>query len=189
MLDIARRPFDGFCVTSDGAKLPMKATPLYIALIASVVLAAPTLAQDKSSNTTDNKSVETSTKPDRMKRDPIDLAKFTNIDDLKAADTNKDGILSREEIETHALAQMVKRAADRMERRLDVNKDGKISLDAIEKQRAARFAELDTNKDGKLDRSELKAGNKHHKRGGHDGKHHGKRSHGEHKKADEPKKN
>jgi Ca2+-binding EF-hand superfamily protein len=70
---------------------------------------------------------------------------------------------------------MVKRAADRMERRLDVNGDGKISLEAIEKHRTARFAELDKNKDGKLDRSELKAG-KHHGKGEqrHKGKDHGK---------------
>lgn len=169
----------------------MKATPFLLAIIASSVLAAPVLAQETQKTSTDNSQIETSSKSKHKQRGPLDLASFTNIEDLKAADTNKDGILSREEIEALALGQMVKRTADRMERRLDVNKDGVISLDAIEKHRAERFAELDKNKDGKLDRSELK-GSKNHKRGSHEGKNHGMRNHGDHadhKKADEPKAN
>ncbi len=48
------------------------------------------------------------------------------MDSLKAADTNNDGTLSREEIEAFVQKRMVQRAADRMEKRLDVNGDGKL---------------------------------------------------------------
>lgn len=151
-----------------------------LAIVTSSVLVSPVLAQDISKANTDKTTVKTTGKPDRG---PIDLARFSRMDDLKAADTNGDGILSREEIEAHTLKMLVKRTADRMERRLDVNHDGKISLAAIEKKRTEQFAELDKNKDGKLDRSEMKAGKHHNKNERHGkGDHHGKRSHGEHKK-------
>lgn len=151
-----------------------------LAMVASSILVSPVLAQETSKAATDKAAVESTAKPERG---PIDLAKFSRMEELKAADTNGDGILSREEIEAHALKMIVKRTADRMERRLDVNGDGKISLAAIEKKRAERFAELDKNKDGKLDRGELKAA-KHHMKGERHGKgeHHGKRSHDDHKK-------
>lgn len=152
----------------------MNTKNLILALVASSVLVSPVLAQDASKTNTEKTVEQTSKKPER---EPIDLAKFSRMDELKAADTDKDGILSREEIEAHALKMMVKRSADRMERRLDVNGDGKISLEAVEKKRAERFAELDKNKDGKLDRSELKAGKRHGKDG-----HHGRHGQDEHPK-------
>lgn len=158
----------------------MKANLFITALLATAVLASPVLAQDAASKSATTTAVETTDKATPHKRGPIDQAKFTNIDALKAADTDKDGFLSRAELEAYALQKMIKRSADRMERRFDVNNDGKISLDAIEKKRAEKFAELDTNKDGQLDRSEMKAA-KHEKRGG---KHDGKRGHMEHKKHD-----
>ncbi|MNE92623.1 EF hand [compost metagenome] len=100
------------------------------------------------------------------------------MDELKAADTNGDGVLSRDEIEALALKRMVSRAADRMERRLDVKGDGKITLEAIEKQRQKEFAALDRNEDGKLDRHELRAGKKFHH--GPKGPHHGGKGKMEH---------
>lgn len=155
----------------------MNTKTIILALVASSVLAAPVLAQEKSQNNIDKSAQHTLA---HKERGPIDLAKFTRMDELKAADTNKDGILSREEIEAHAQKMMIKRAADRMEHRLDVNGDGKLSLEAIEKHRTERFAELDKNKDGKLDRSELKHGKRHgkgdhknmHEDGHANGKHH-----------------
>lgn len=143
----------------------MNTKTIILALVASSVLATPVLAQEKTEKNVEQTAQHTSGHRDRG---PIDLEKFTRMEELKAADTNKDGILSREEIEAHAQKMMVKRAADRMERRLDVNGDGKISLEAIEKHRTARFAELDKNKDGKLDRSELKQGKRHGKGKYHD---------------------
>lgn len=171
----------------------MKANLFISALIASAVFASPVLAQDTANKASDNKAVET-TQSASHKRGPIDEAKFTNIDALKAADTDKDGFLSRAELEAYALQKMVKRSADRMERRLDINNDGKISLDAIQKNRAEKFAKLDTNKDGQLDRSEFKAA-KHDKQGKRDGKHGGKRHqmkhnhHDDQKKSEQPKAN
>jgi hypothetical protein len=152
----------------------MKSKTLYIAVIASALLSAPAFAQDNSSDNTDKSATDTSiTQNDgaKGKRGPIDLEKFSRMDELKAADTNGDGVLSRDEIEALALKRVVSRAADRMERRLDVKGDGKITLEAIEKQRQKEFAALDRNDDGKLDRHELRGAKKfnHH---GPRGQHH-----------------
>lgn len=144
-----------------------------------IVLAASSIAisagysfAQPSSDATDSVSVEASAERHggKFKREPVDLEKFSRMDDLKAADTDGDGVLSRAEIEAHALAQLVKRTADRMERRLDVNRDGTVTLEEVEKQKAKRFALLDTNEDGKLDRHEMRAGKKF--------KDHGPREHG-----------
>jgi len=67
--------------------------------------------------------------------------------------------------------------ADRMERRLDVNGDGKVTIDEIEKQKQKEFAALDRNNDGKLEGKELRAAHKgshgaHGSRHGGQDKHH-----------------
>ncbi|MFI3904684.1 MULTISPECIES: EF-hand domain-containing protein [Ochrobactrum] len=152
----------------------MKSKTLYIAVIASALLSTSAFAQEKATEATDTSAMDTSiTQNDgpKGKREPIDFEKFSRMDELKAADTNGDGVLSRDEIEALALKRMVSRAADRMERRLDVNGDGKITLEAVEKQRQKEFAALDRNEDGKLDRKELRAAKKfnHH---GPKGPHH-----------------
>lgn len=141
----------------------MKSKTLYIAVIASALLSTTAFAQEKATEQTGKSAMDTSiTQNDgpRGKRGPIDLEKFSRMDELKAADTNGDGVLSRDEIEALALKRMVSRAADRMERRLDINGDGKITLAAIEKQRQKEFAALDRNEDGQLDRKELRAAKK-----------------------------
>ena len=115
-------------------------------------------------------SVSAETKAERQdgafKREPIDLETFSRMEDLKAADTDGNGVLSRTEIEAHALAQLVKRTADRMERRLDINRDGTVTVEEVEKHKAKRFALIDTNDDGQLDRREMRAG-KDFRKGGH----------------------
>lgn len=160
----------------------MKSKTLYIAVIASTLLSTAAFAQTSTSESTDKSATDTSiTQNDGMKgnRGPIDLEKFSRMDELKAADTNGDGILSRDEIEALALKRMVSRAADRLERRLDVKGDGKITLDAIEKQRQKEFAALDRNDDGKLDRHELRGAKKFHHHGPK-GPHHGGKGKMEH---------
>jgi len=112
----------------------------------------------------------------KFDREPINLDKFSRMEDLKAADTDGDGVLSRAEIEAHSLAQLVKRTADRMERRFDFNRDGKVTLEEIERHRAKRFALLDANDDGQLDRREMRAGKDFRKGGRADD--HGPRGHG-----------
>jgi len=101
----------------------------------------------------------------------IDQERFSRLDALKQADKDGDGTLSRDEMEAMALDRIVKRMANRMERRLDVDGDGTVTLAEIENQRGKEFAALDRNEDGVLDRGEMRAG-KHH---GRDGGHHGKR--------------
>lgn len=159
----------------------MKSKTLYVAVIASAFLSTAAFAQEKATENTGKSAMDTSiTQTDGTKgmRGPIDLEKFSRMDELKAADTNGDGVLSRDEIEALALKRMVSRAADRLERRLDVKGDGKITLEAIEKQRQKEFAALDRNEDGKLDRHELRAAKKHHH--GPKGPHHGGKGKMEH---------
>lgn len=165
----------------------MKSKTAFIAVIATSLLTIPALAQENSNANTDKPAAETAVAPSKDmkgKRDPIDLEKFSRMDELKAADTNGDGVLSRDEIEALAQKRIVSRAADRMERRLDVNGDGKVTLEEIENQRKKEFAALDRNEDGKIDRSEMRAAKMHHHARGshHKGPHHmGHHKGGEHK--------
>ncbi|WP_043063140.1 EF-hand domain-containing protein [Brucella anthropi] len=165
----------------------MKSKTAFIAVIATSLLAVPALAQENSSANTDKPAAETTVAPNKDmkgKRGPVDLEKFSRMDDLKAADTDGDGVLSRAEIEALALKRIVSRAADRMERRLDVNGDGKVTLAEVENQRKKEFAALDRNEDGKIDRSEMRAAKMHHQARGshHKGPHQmGNHKGGEHK--------
>src|SRR4051812_38611466 len=106
---------------------------------------------------------------------------------LKAADTNGDGMLSKQE--AAALPRIAERfdaidangdgqvtadelhafmkahhggAAGRMFKSADANADGKVSRDEFMAQAAARFDRLDANKDGFLTPDELKSGRHHH---------------------------
>ncbi|AOG53794.1 MULTISPECIES: EF-hand domain-containing protein [Brucella] len=170
----------------------MKSKTAFIAVIATSLFAIPALAQEKSNANTDKPAAEaavSSNQDAKNKRGPIDLEKFSRMDQLKAADTNGDGDLSRDEIEALALKRVVSRAADRMERRLDVNGDGKVTLDEIQNQRKKEFAALDRNDDGKLDRHEMRAAKMSHRshKGHHEmGKHHKSGDHkgGDHKGGD-----
>lgn len=147
----------------------MKAIPVYIALATSIVLASPAFSQENDEADAGKTSVESSESSQKsFGKEPIDLTKFSRMDELKAADTNGDGTLSREELEALAMKRIAARAADRMERRLDVNGDDKVTLEEVEKQRGKEFAALDRNEDGKLDRKELRAGKRFHH-----GRHHG----------------
>lgn len=149
----------------------------FIAVIATSFLAAPALAQENSSANTDKTATQMAVAPNKdvkSKRGPIDLEKFSRMDGLKAADTDGDGVLSRAEIEALALKRIVSRAADRMERRLDINGDGKVTLAEVENQRKKEFAALDRNEDGKIDRGEMRAAKMHHHAKGphHKSQHH-----------------
>lgn len=148
----------------------MKRTIASVILVASLAASGYAFAQDTEQSDSTETAVELQKDGKNFKRGPIDLQQFSKSDDLKAADANGDGTLSRDELEAHALKQLVKRAADRMERRLDVNGDGTVTIAEVEKQKAKEFAALDRNDDGKLDRKELRAAHKdgkHGKRAGH----------------------
>ena len=147
----------------------MKRIAASIIVIASIASVGYAFAQDTDQPDSAETSVEAQQDGRDFKRGPIDLAQFSRMDALKAADTNGDGTLDREEIEAYALKKIVQRMADRMERRLDVNGDGAVTLDEIEKQKAKEFAALDRNDDGKLDRSEMRAGKSFGKQGQHRG--------------------
>ncbi len=71
---------------------------------------------------------------------------------LKAADTNGDGVLSRDE----ALAFAAKRFDA-----LDANHDGQITADEVrasfQQKRAARWKKIDTDGDGRISKAEAQA--------------------------------
>ena len=116
---------------------------------------------------------------DGNKDGTIQLDEFTNMDRLKAADTNGDGTLSQDEIEALALKQIVERQARRITNRLDIDGDGTVTIAEVEKHKAKRFALMDRNDDGKLDRDELRHG-KNWGKGRHGSDHH--QRHGDHNK-------
>lgn len=96
---------------------------------------------------------------------------------LGAADADKDGFISANELSEHRAA-MMKANQDkhfaRFQERFDANKDGKVSLDEIKAFEPPFFEKADTNHDGKLSAEELKAAHPrmHEGKGGHmkDGK-------------------
>jgi Ca2+-binding EF-hand superfamily protein len=75
-------------------------------------------------------------------------------DRLKAADTNGDGMISREEAK--ALPRLAKHFDE-----IDTNKDGQISADELrarhDKTRGEHWKKLDTNGDGKISKAEAQA--------------------------------
>ncbi|WP_343314662.1 calcium-binding protein [Brucella sp. BE17] len=158
-----------------------------IAALATSLLSASAMAQDNSAAKSEGQEAPAATVQDKDlkgKRGPIDLEKFSRMDELKAADTDGDGVLSRAEIEALVQKRIVQRAADRLERRLDINGDGKVTLAEVENQRKKEFAALDRNEDGKIDRTEMRAAHKYRGGKGFGHKHHHRASHqkgGEHK--------
>ena len=154
----------------------MKKLAASIIVMASIASVGYAFAQDEQKSDVNQETTDVSKDGRKGNRGPIDLQKFSDMDKLKTADSNNDGTLSHEEIENFVMKRMIERQADRMERRLDVNGDGKVTLDEVQKQKEKEFAALDRNDDGKLDRKELRAA---HYAGPHKGKHggHGKQQH------------
>ncbi|MGN6143756.1 MAG: EF-hand domain-containing protein [Mesorhizobium sp.] len=152
----------------------MKRLAASVIILIAISSVGYTYAQGEDQSDVVQEKAETSKDAKVFKRGPVDLAQFSKMDELKAADTNGDGTLSRDEIEAMVMKRMVERMANRAERRLDVNGDGKVTLDEIQKQKEKEFAALDRNDDGKLDRKELRAGHhgKKHDRHGKHGQHH-----------------
>jgi Ca2+-binding EF-hand superfamily protein len=80
-------------------------------------------------------------------------------DRLKAADTNGDGMISREE------AKALPRLAKHFDQ-LDADRNGQVTREemraAHQKRHNARFDRLDTNKDGVISRDEFNAMHQRH---------------------------
>ncbi|HET9959425.1 MAG TPA: hypothetical protein VFQ61_33270 [Polyangiaceae bacterium] len=109
----------------------------------------------------------------RAKLDTNSDGKIT-LDEMRTAakerfgriDADKNGVLSKEELQKRGRARM-------MLERADTNGDGQITTAELEAHTATKFKEMDTNKDGALSHEELRAGFKHgfkHRHGGPDGK-------------------
>lgn len=85
---------------------------------------------------------------------PDEFAK-RRIDALKSADTDGDGVLSQDELAAYIQKRDLERRARAMSRMLDIDGDGKVTIEELEKQNAKRLALMDTNDDGKLSPEEL----------------------------------
>ena len=78
-----------------------------------------------------------------------------------AIDANRDGQVTFEELRAYHEAQRGKHGA----KSADANGDGKVSREEFLARAGARFDRLDANKDGVLTAEEMKAGRHHHGRG------------------------
>ena len=75
---------------------------------------------------------------------------------LMAADTNRDGKLSKDEFASAAKARGARRDGSRMFDRMDINHDGALDADEVNSLLARRFARADANHDGVLTTEERK---------------------------------
>ena len=84
---------------------------------------------------------------------------------LAAADTNKDGKLTVQELEAHRAAHMAERGK-RHFAKLDKNGDGVLTKDEVGEKKWERIGKADANRDGKVTQEELKqAREAFHKKG------------------------
>lgn len=91
---------------------------------------------------------------------------------LGAADTDKDGFISTDELTEHHAAKVRAKKDQHFSRfseRFDANKDGKVSLDEIKAFDPPFFKKADANSDGKLTQEEMMAAKKKHHGGMGDG--------------------
>lgn len=146
-------------------------------------------AQGASDTATPEKPAVTRHDGERHADRTITKDEFGSIraDRLKAADKNGDGTLSKDEIEDMVMKRMIERRANRLERRLDIDGDGKVTLAEIDQHQAKRFAVMDRNNDGKIEprerrmaRREKHHGHRHHMARHHHGAHHQKHMAGHH---------
>ncbi len=82
-------------------------------------------------------------------------------------DADKSNTLSADELVSPKRERRVWRGK-RFVKRMDTNKDGKVSKDEMLAVARARFAEHDLDGDGKVTRSDMPPKSKHHRRRGHD---------------------
>ena len=91
--------------------------------------------------------------------------------EFDAADTNKDGALSAEELSARALARFQEKLAERTQGMLDnMDNDGSGSLSPDEMGEGPgmrNFAKIDADNDGAITTEEIQAGMQHHKKRGH----------------------
>lgn len=111
---------------------------------------------------------------DQMAASPQDAPQRGPGGMLMRADTNGDGVITRQEFMAASDARFARmdanedgkltaderqgrRGGGRMAAKLDANGDGAITLDEQRAQAARTFDRLDRNKDGKIDASEIAA--------------------------------
>ena len=86
-------------------------------------------------------------------------------DRFNKIDADKNGEISVDEMMERMQRQRLEKRAKRRLERMDINGDGKVTLDELENRAKKRFAMMDRNDDGAIEKSELR-GFKHGPRGG-----------------------
>ncbi|WP_158284932.1 EF-hand domain-containing protein [Hoeflea marina] len=169
----------------------MNRTLIAMAGIAGMMIAAPALAQDATAPATP--SAEAGANPDATAPIPGKMGKMGHggmmarldadksgdissdefadigVGRLVKADSNGDGELSIDEIQTAMEAQRKERMAEMYKRRFDINGDGKITVSELTSQQDKRFALLDSNDDGSISPKEFRKMRHMMARGGMDG--------------------
>jgi Ca2+-binding EF-hand superfamily protein len=84
-------------------------------------------------------------------------------------DTDGDGVITEEEMQTAAQQRIARRIAKKIAR-LDKNGDGRVERAEFDEHGVARFARLDTDGDGRVSHEEFRARPHGSRRGWHDGK-------------------
>jgi Ca2+-binding EF-hand superfamily protein len=89
----------------------------------------------------------------------VDFATFAQKarERMMAADTNKDGKISREEFTAATKVRGAKHDGSRMFDRMDANHDGVLDVGEVNGLLARRFARMDINHDGVLTAGEREA--------------------------------
>lgn len=81
-------------------------------------------------------------------------------DRMQGADADKDGFITSDEMAAHHAARMEAKKDEhftRFSEKFDTNKDGKVSTAEIEAHESPFFDKADANSDGKLTKEELEA--------------------------------
>ena len=144
-----------------------------IALSALVALPALAHAQDRSARD------ERFSQLDTDKSGTVSLEEFLarRGDFLSEADTDDDGSITAAEIADAMERRRNLRRAERMIERMDMDGDGKLTMEEIDSRGRKRFALLDVNDDGEIAESEARRmGKRHGMRGGHKNMRHGRDS-------------
>lgn len=137
----------------------MKTITMLTAAVAAAVLLTPVAAlADRGERAA--KMIE---RIDADKNGEISLEEFTTVrlERFNAADANKDGSVTREEMLAQVEKRRAERRVNRMFEHLDADKDGMITEAETKVMAEKRFARMDRDDSGSIEKSEMRRMKKH----------------------------
>src|SRR5262249_47048305 len=150
-------PFAAACATTNPAGMDMKKTAGVLVALFVVGASAPVLAQGSPKTSRAKTSApdpKQSSEPSRASASSE--ARTASAPELlfAAADRNRDGTVSYDELASIARESIVRRVTTRVHH-LDRNHDGRVTKDEVNKMSAARFARFDLDHDAAFTVAEL----------------------------------